>query len=70
MKARDLLREIERAAARAGIECELERHGGAHDLWRVGRTRIVIVRHRETAELTAARIRLALEHELGKGWWR
>jgi hypothetical protein len=70
VKTRDLLREIERAAARAGVVCELERHGAAHDPWRVGGTRVVIVRHRETAELTANRVRLALESELGKGWWR
>ncbi len=70
MKTRDLLRRIHEAAARVGVQVVLERHGAAHDIWRVGRTRVVIVRHRETAELTATRIRLLLEDELGKGWWR
>jgi mRNA interferase HicA len=53
VKRRDLIRELGRMAARAGMPFVLVRHGADHDQYRLGRMLIPVPRHREVNERTA-----------------
>lgn len=70
MRRGALLREIGLAARRQSVARVLSRQGGKHEIWRCGATDVVIPRHAEINDLTALGIKLPLEDELGKGWWR
>lgn len=51
MKRRDLLKRLEEIA-----DTELVRHGGSHDIYRVGDVQVTIPRHNEINEITAKAI--------------
>lgn len=71
MKRQELLKRISEAAAAKGIEWELARSGGQHDIFRLGDSvQISVPRHREINELTARAILKAAAPELGEEWWR
>ncbi len=54
MKRVDLLKELARMARAAGVELVFVRHSGNHDQYRVHGKLIVIPRHRDINERTAA----------------
>ena len=53
MKKRELLKRLRMIAASADLALDLVRQGANHEIWRIGRERIVIPRHREVNEFTA-----------------
>lgn len=69
MKRRHLISAIGRRALLLGKPWVHERDG-KHEIWRCGRTRVVIPRHREVSEWTALEIMRDLQEELGEKWWR
>ncbi|ACU69106.1 YcfA family protein [Catenulispora acidiphila DSM 44928] len=56
MKRRDLLKALSDIAAEASVDFELVRHGGSHDIYRVGALHLTIPRHTEISELLAKKI--------------
>lgn len=70
MKRIALIRRISMAAHAAGRTWGLVRQGSSHEIWRLGGRLSTIPRPREITEVTATAIMLALEAELGEGWWR
>lgn len=70
MKRDELIREIRKAAKAKGLDFELIRSGGAHDVFRCGTKQVSIPRHREIGPKMAFEIRAQLEPVLGKRWWR
>lgn len=56
MQRRDLLKALEDIAAAASSDFELVRHGGSHDIFRVGVLQVTIPRHTEISELLAKKI--------------
>ncbi|WP_329177879.1 type II toxin-antitoxin system HicA family toxin [Streptomyces sp. NBC_01477] len=70
MKYRDLIGKIRKAAKAKGVLFEMQRQKGSHQMWTCGSTPVVIPKHSEVNELTAASICKTLETELGEGWWR
>jgi mRNA interferase HicA len=56
VKRRDLLKALEDIAEAASVDFELVRHGGSHDIDRVGALQLTIPRHTETSELLAKKI--------------
>jgi hypothetical protein len=65
-----LIRRVEEASRRAGLNWVLLRQGGGHEIWRLEQTMVAIPRHRELKEQTALSVFRKLEPELGKDWWR
>src|SRR2546428_452640 len=65
MKRVALLREVSRAARRAGLQLSIVRQGDQVELWRCGSTRFAVPRHREVAESAAGGIFRDLEDGLG-----
>jgi hypothetical protein len=57
MKRTDLIKQIARAAKADGVEFELLRTQGIHDIYTLDGARLSIPRHREIAEGTAEGIR-------------
>lgn len=72
MKHRLLIKKIRAAAKTAAIPFARVpgRGKGSHQLWRCGRTNVVIPKHTEVNEITAESICKTLEPELGERWWR
>ena len=66
MKRRDLLKALDAQARQAGLELELVRHGGSHDIYRIGDCPIPIPRHNEIPEgMARAIIRAARRYAEG-----
>jgi mRNA interferase HicA len=65
-----LVRKIRDAAAGRGVDFEMRRQRGSHQMWTCGQTAVVIPKHTEVNELTARGIFKTLEAELGKEWWK
>ncbi|GAA1080541.1 type II toxin-antitoxin system HicA family toxin [Nocardiopsis composta] len=53
MKRQALLKALREAAQERGEELEFVRHGGRHDLYRVGNHQFPIARHADIPERTA-----------------
>lgn len=70
MKRDELLREISKAAKKAGVQWVVVREGAAHTLYRCGDVQVAIPRHREIGPKMAFEIRAQLEPALGRRWWR
>jgi mRNA interferase HicA len=56
VKRADLIRALRQRAQRRGVEFVLLRHGGRHDVFLFGSTRIEVPRHREIREMLARAI--------------
>lgn len=56
MKRRDLLKKLAEIATANDVEFEFVRHGGSHDIYRVGPTQITVPRHGEIDERLAKKI--------------
>jgi predicted RNA binding protein YcfA (HicA-like mRNA interferase family) len=65
-----LVRKIRDAATGQGVDFEMKRQRGSHQMWTCGHTAVVIPKHTEVNELTARSIFKTLEAELGKEWWK
>lgn len=68
MKRRDVLRKLQKAARKRGLEfttVELSRH-----TVRVGSTTHTLGRHGEVPDVAAHKFFDEFANELGKGWWR
>lgn len=61
MKRRDLIKRINEMAKQDNVEWGLLRQGSNHEVWSYGGFRVVIPRHNEINELTAAGILQAIE---------
>ncbi|MBU7600716.1 hypothetical protein JGS22_024580 [Streptomyces sp. P38-E01] len=70
MKYRVLVRKIRDAASAQGIDFEMKRQNGSHQMWSCGDISVVIPKHAEVNEMTAEGICKRLETALGKDWWR
>jgi mRNA interferase HicA len=66
MRRRELLAELRRIAKEAHVEMALVRHGGRHDVYRLGAVTVVVPRHTEINELTARGILLDAGERLGR----
>lgn len=53
MKRKELLKRLAAIAEEKGMTLELVRHGGNHDLFRVGGYTFPVARHSDVPELTA-----------------
>jgi hypothetical protein len=53
VKHRELLKRLRDAAEQKGLTLDLVRHGGKHDIYRVGDYRFPIGRHADIPEMTA-----------------
>ncbi|WP_147280142.1 type II toxin-antitoxin system HicA family toxin [Marinitenerispora sediminis] len=53
MKHGALISRLQDIAKRTGLSLDLVRHGGNHDLYRIGSVARVVGRHREIPEQTA-----------------
>ena len=53
MKKRDLIKRLRVIARESGLEFTLLREGRNHEIWRLGSTRLVVLRPREINERTA-----------------
>lgn len=69
MKKREVLKRIEKAAKRAGVDFEVT-EASRHTQIVVGTVKTTISRHPEVAEGTAEALYRQLQPALGKGWWR
>lgn len=48
-----LLKELREIARSKGLMLELQRRGAKHDVWRLGRTTLIVPRHRAISRFTA-----------------
>lgn len=69
MRKRDLIRTIKDAAKDAGLDFELKRQGGNHEMWSLDGLTLPIPRHRDINEITAKGIMKDAANKLGKDWW-
>lgn len=53
MKRKALLRELAKIAESKDLKLELDRHGGNHDMYRIGREVFFVGRHADIPEHTA-----------------
>jgi hypothetical protein len=70
VKRHELLGRIAKVARAQGIAWQLDRQGAGHEIWRCGRTAVVVPRHKEISDELARAVFTDLEAEFGKGWWR
>ena len=70
MKRTALIRQVAKAARARGIEFELLRSQGVHDIYTLDGQRIPIPRHKEIPDGTVDGVRKLAESKLGRRWWR
>ena len=70
MKRRVLLKKIAAEAARQGVQWELMRQGGRHEVYSLGGKMIPVERHTELDNMYAELVYRECAEKLGKGWWR
>ena len=71
MRRTELIRQAKREAKRQGLRFELVEERGSHEMWRAGQVRVFLPRH--AVELSAGverDVKVRLEREFGKDWWR
>lgn len=64
MKKKDLLKRLNKTAADADVVFEFVRQGGSHEIWQIGAQRLIIPRHSEINERTAAGILKTADKEV------
>ncbi len=71
MRRSELIRRARREAQRHGLRFELVEERGSHEMWRAGRVRVFLPRHATALSAGVERdVKVRLERELGKDWWR
>jgi len=56
VKKRELLKRLNKTAAANDLGFDLVRQGANHEVWQIGSQRLIIPRHSEINEMTAAGI--------------
>jgi hypothetical protein len=70
MKHDELVRDIRKAARSRGLDFEMVRQGGSHEVWQCGTVKVAIARHGDIGPKMEFEIRKELEPVLGERWWR
>ena len=71
MRRSELIKKARKEAKRHGLRFELVEERGSHEMWRAGRVRVFLPRHATELSVGVERdVKVRLEQEFGKDWWR